>query len=412
MGSLFLEDQLTSELLLRAGAREERSERRAGLGREDAPGRYTWAPLGAGEPLQGLAGPARERGRALTAAPFPREDWQAAVALCEALAAPGLQLHLREVQRRTLCGAEGAPVEERRRTLTLELKAVVGDGPARQSAQLERSFQSAASLAAAQGELAAAGAALRDAAASKREPCPSGERTVVLPPGSDAGVLFHELCGHPMEGDVVARNASYLARARGRQVAQPFVNVTDGPAPDEGGVGGAVDDEGTPCGRAALISAGVVGTPMTDLRCAKALGLAPTGHGRRVDFRHPALPRMSHTAVAPHQGALAQLLDGVEDGLLVSFLTPRHVHLASGDFSFFVVEARRILRGRLGPFVGPALLKGDGLTALGRIDAVGADAASFHGLKGCGKLDQPGLPVSFGLPAVRFTSLAVEPWER
>jgi TldD protein len=155
-----------------------------------------------------------------------------------------------------------------------------------------------------------------------------------------------------------------------------------------------------------------VATPLTDLRCAAALKLAPTGHGRRVDFRHPALPRMSHTSVAPHQGALAQLLEGVEDGLLVSFLTPRHVHLASGDFSFFIIEARRIVRGTLGAYVGPALLRGNGREALGRIDAVGADLASFQGLKGCGKLDQPNLPVSFGLPAIRFTSLAVEPWDR
>jgi TldD protein len=119
---------------------------------------------------------------------------------------------------------------------------------------------------------------------------------------------------------------------------------------------------------------------------------------------------MSHTLLAPHQGTLEALLRPIRSGLLVRYLTPRHVNLLSGDFSFFIVEAQRIDDGQVGPFVAPCLLRGNGLVALAGIEAVGADLATFHGLKGCGKLDHGPLPVSFGNPTVRISGLSVDPW--
>ena len=48
-------------------------------------------------------------------------------------------------------------------------------------------------------------------------------------------------------------------------------------------------------------------------------------------------------------------------------------------------------------------------SALGSIDAVGADAGNLFSLRGCGELDQLSLPVSFGLPTVRIRGVHVEP---
>jgi len=278
------------------------------------------------------------------------------------------------------------------------------------------------------GSSAGRGAKLRQAAASRtpgwvedvvgrarskldERPCPRGPLTVVLPPGSDAGVFFHEVCGHPLEGDVVSRGASFLARRRGERVAADFVTIVDDPTEGSGGVGYRFDDEGTPARPATLVHQGRVDTPLLDLRTAEVLGLEPNGHGRRVDYRHLALPRMSHTLVRPYQGDLESILSEVEEGLLVSYLTPRHVHLLGGDFCFHFPEAREIRQGRLGAFVRPGLLRGNAAEALASIEAVGADSRTFFGLKGCGKLDQGGLPVSFGLPTVRFSRLTVEPAE-
>jgi TldD protein len=122
------------------------------------------------------------------------------------------------------------------------------------------------------------------------------------------------------------------------------------------------------------------------------------------------LPRMAHTELRPHEGTLESVMAPIQRGLLVRFLTPRFVDVLHGRFSFYIDEAQEIVDGKPGAFIGPALLEGDGLTALLGIEAVGADHATFFGLKGCGKLNHGPLPVSFGNPSVRFGKMRVTPW--
>jgi TldD protein len=323
-----------------------------------------------------------------------------------------LQLALRETHQQIVFSDDAGVRRDTRRDAVLELKlSLTRDGKSA-SLQRERAFPD--------GVAALAGAAALETlidqmitGASQRlsaVPAPSGELTIVLPPGADAGVFFHEVCGHPLEGDVVARGGSYLARRLGEAVAESFVEVVDDPTAGTG-VGFSLDDEGTQASPARLIQAGRIAEPLWDTASAAQMGRAPNGHARRVSFRHPALPRMSHTGLSPHQGSFEALVRGVRHGLLVCYLTPRHVNLLTGDFSFFVVEAQRIEDGEVGPFVAPCLLRGNGLTALAGIEAVGADLATFHGLKGCGKLDHGPLPVSFANPTVRIgRGLRVDPW--
>ncbi|MFP2934757.1 metallopeptidase TldD-related protein, partial [Pyxidicoccus sp. 3LG] len=136
----------------------------------------------------------------------------------------------------------------------------------------------------------------------------------------------------------------------------------------------------------------------------------PTGTAAASATATRPLPRMAHTRVEPHQGHLDALLADVPRGLLVQHLLPRQMDLLSGDFSFYIVEAREIVDGRVGRRVGPGILRGNGLEALAAIDAVGADAKNLFATRGCRKLDHGPLPVSFGQPTVRFRQLSVSPW--
>lgn len=320
---------------------------------------------------------------------------------------------LREVEQHVLCGPLEAPVHELRRHAILEVRVRVEQGGKTASLLREAAFADSGALVAA---LPALEARIPEYVALARarcdaKPAPREALTVVLPPGADAGVLFHEVCGHPMEGDVVARGASYLAQRLGQTVGPEWLSVVDDPLRGPGTAGYRVDDEGMAARKALLVSHGRVEEPLLDAAAARRLGREPNGHGRRVSWRHHVLPRMSHTAVEPHAGHFEGIVSEVGRGLLVRGLSPRHVNLMTGEFSFYIDEARELRDGQVGAFIGPALLRGEGLRVLAGIDAVGADRAEFFGLKGCGKLDHGALPVSFGNPTLRIQGLEVTPWE-
>lgn len=323
-----------------------------------------------------------------------------------------LDVLLREVDRRTLVASTGRLVEDHARYALLEVKAFHATGGATSDVWRALAFPDLAHLRAALPSLESLvdGLVRELRETTPAVPCPTGLLPIVFPPGAASGCFFHEVCGHPLEGDVVARGGSYLARRLGQHVAAPWLSVSDDPTDGHSALAFAWDDEGHRAQAVPLLRAGVVASPLLDARSARALGHAPNGHGRRVDFRHPPLPRMAHTRVEPHEGNLESLLSGVAHGLLVQHLTPRHMDLLSGDFSFYIVEAREVRDGRPGRRVSPGILGGNGLEALASIDAVGADARNLFATRGCRKLDHGPLPVSFGQPAVRFRGLHVRPW--
>jgi TldD protein len=171
----------------------------------------------------------------------------------------------------------------------------------------------------------------------------------------------------------------------------------------------AFDDEGVTAEPVALIENGVVRAPLLDKLTAFRTGQASNGHGRRVSFRHPAMPRMAHTRVAAGTSSHRDLVGDVSHGLLIQHLVPRHINLLSGDFSFFINEAQSIENGKLGRRTAPAILRGNAREALSRIVGVGNNERGLLSSRGCRKGNQGPLSVSFGIPTLVFSELSVEP---
>lgn len=393
-----------------------RLTRRRGLGealRHAGASAYRWRHVTAANDLH-AATPAWFHGGLdeLTAAWEPRPAGLAA----HAAAVEGLQrraaelgwgrteITLREVDQRVAFGRGGAREEDRRRHAVVSMLIAAPDGAATRPVRREAFSRQPGDVAL--DDLVAELAAQRALPAA--EDVEAGDWPVILAPGQ-CGLFFHEICGHPLEGDVVASGTSYLGSRIGSRVGPACLSLRDHVGSPRCIPAYAVDDEGAAPVPVRLIEAGVVTEPIVDGASAAALGRPANGHGRRVDYLHRAIPRQTHTAVAPDAGDAASLAAGIRYGLLVQRLRLRHLSTGTGEFSFYVTEGRVVRHGEIGAPVRQCAIRGGGLAALERIEAVGADTAGFFGSGGCNKVDQGPLFVSFEGPSVRIGSMRVDP---
>jgi TldD protein len=221
---------------------------------------------------------------------------------------------------------------------------------------------------------------------------PLGALAVVLDAGH-AGPFFHELVGHPMEADIVLTESSWAARALGEPVAPSWLQVTDDATVDGEGMRAAVDDEGTAVRTVHLVRDGRLAEVLADTTTAALLGVPGNGHGRRLDYRHPAIPRMRHTrALASAPGQPPDALRVHPRGLQL-----RWMNLLTGEFEFAAPGG--LLDSGDGPVrrIGPLSLTGRAPEVLAALRPGGTPVASHTGRArgGCGKLGQFPLPTTF-----------------
>jgi len=234
---------------------------------------------------------------------------------------------------------------------------------------------------------------------------PAGEMPVVLAAGPSA-ILLHEAIGHGMEADFNRKRTSIYADKMGQRIANAHVTIVDdGTLP---GTRGAVnvDDEGNLGQRTTLVEGGVLRSYLHDEISAKHYGVAPTGSGRRQDFRSPPLPRMRATLMEPGPHKAEEIIASVENGIYCVSFANGQVNIGGGDFSFYMRHGYLIEGGRLTRPIKDVNIIGNGPEALANMDMIGDDLVLDDGGWTCGK-DGQGVPVSQGMPTVRVKSLSV-----
>ncbi len=221
------------------------------------------------------------------------------------------------------------------------------------------------------------------------EPAPAGKMPVVLCNGTGGGgVLFHEACGHALESDAIVQGQSIFEGKRGSRVASPQVTLIDDGLED--GLSGTIrfDDEGTPAQKTVLIEGGTLEGYLCDLQGAGALGLAPTGNGRRQSFRFPPIPRMRNTYLAPGKATKEDLIGSVDRGVYVAQIGGGAGEMSGAGFVFSALESYLIENGKLGPPLTGVTLSGRGLDLLEGVEATAGDFAFSPGGGMCGKQGQ------------------------
>jgi len=310
----------------------------------------------------------------------------------------------REVlQRVTVASSDGTFATDTRARFTLQIRCGARDGGRRGeghsgaggSAELTNlDIASAAAL--------GRGSAERAVERLGAVQAPSGRMPVVLA-GGWGGVLFHEVCGHALEADVVARGASFLGRAgaprTGDRVGPETLTLVDDPT--RTGLRGSyeIDDEGNRAERVVLIDRGRVAAALNDRRTAGALGVTPNGHARRDSYRSLPIPRMSNTFIEQGSVEPDEIIRDAGNGIYVTGIEGGTVDTARGDFTFSVRDGYLIEDGRLTAPIARTTIIGNGANVLRSVEQVGNDLTFEPGYSNCSKEGQY-VPVAVGQPTV------------
>lgn len=208
---------------------------------------------------------------------------------------------------------------------------------------------------------------------------PTGVRSVVFDPWVSGEFL--DLIAGLLCADQVQRGKSLLAGKLGAKVGSELVTFVDDPRRPAGLGSALYDDEGVPTRAKTMIEGGVVREYFYDSYTARREGRASNGSAGRGSYRGLPSPGSSNFFLRPGTMTRAALIEGTRDGLLV--LDVMGMHMAdpiSGEFSVGV-SGLLIENGRIGKPVKAAMISGNLLELLERVDAVASDL-TFYGSMG------------------------------
>ena len=132
-----------------------------------------------------------------------------------------------------------------------------------------------------------------------------------------------------------------------------------------------IDDEGTPSERTVLIEDGILKGYMQDRMNARLMGVAPTGNGRRENFAHAPMPRMTNTFMLGGNMDADEIIADLKDGVYAPNFGGGQVDITSGKFVFQCTEAYMVRNGKIEEPIKGATLIGDGPTVLTQIKHIG-----------------------------------------
>ena len=139
---------------------------------------------------------------------------------------------------------------------------------------------------------------------------------------------------------------------------------------------------------------------------AAVLGEEPTGNARAIDCTFEPIVRMTTTYIEGGDLDFDQLIAPIKKGYFIKSI--RH---GSGMSTFTIAPALayEIVDGKIGKPTQISVLTGSVFETLGLIDGLTRDVHLLSFVTGgCGKMEQAGLPVGFGGPYVRVSSMNVQ----
>jgi len=256
-----------------------------------------------------------------------------------------------------------------------------------------------------------------DAEATLDAPLAKEKPTTLVFAPEFLALLVHESCGHPTEADRVLEYEVAFAgttfmwpKDRGTLTyGSPHVSMTaDATVP--GGMGTfGWDDDGVPAMRTKLIDKGIFTGYLTSRETAAGLGLpVAIGSARAEGWQHFPIVRMVNVSLDPGTQTYAELLKGVDDGLLLEAPASYSLDDKRQNFHFSTQAARVIKNGKLEGYVRGVAFQSLTPAFWGRCDGVANDW-ELHGFLSCAKGEPLQLMrVGHGAAHARFGDVPIE----
>jgi PmbA protein len=201
---------------------------------------------------------------------------------------------------------------------------------------------------------------------------PSAKVTVVLEPFVTASFLG--VLASTLNGEAVLKGRSLFADRIGEEVAMGGLTLIDDPTDPAAFSATQTDGEGLATRRNVLVDGGVLRGFLHNTYTGRRLGTSSTGSAVRGGFKSTPSVGARAITVIPGRGTQADLVRGVDHGILVQSVSGLHsgVNPVSGDFSTGA-EGLRIDGGTLGAPAREFTIASTLQRMLLDVSAIGAD---------------------------------------
>ena len=245
---------------------------------------------------------------------------------------------------------------------------------------------------------------------------PQGKRDLLLMP--DQMILqIHESIGHPLELDrILGDERNYAGTSFVKpsdfghlQYGSHLLNVTFDPSLPEQLASYSHDDDGTPAHKEFLIREGLLLRPLGGELSQFRSGLKGVANSRACSWNRPPIDRMANLNIEPGDQSMAQLIGGIESGILMATNRSWSIDDARNKFQFGCEWGQLIENGELKGIVKNPNYRGISDQFWRNLSAVG-DASTFKvlGTPNCGK-GEPNQVIRVGhaSPACVFSQIDV-----
>ena len=173
---------------------------------------------------------------------------------------------------------------------------------------------------------------------------PSEKLPIFIEREAAASFLSHFL--GMINGDAVSTGMTLLKDAMGTAVFSPEVTIIDDPHRLRHFGATGFDDEGLPTKRCTFVKEGILQSWILDLKRARKLGLAPTGHGAR-GLSSPPYPQAHAPYIQAGKQSPEEIIASMGRGIVITDFMGSAVSLMTGDYSrgfmgFLVEDGQKV----------------------------------------------------------------------